>query len=218
MKATLFGAALLLASSVWADPIGGPANLNCPEGSCQGATYTLDYSGTAQSVGAVNSVYRIRYTIDTSTYTGGGVAIDAAAIKVSSSAVSATLFAAPGGVGNWAVVGGGINAGGCSGSGGGFECADWIAAGVGVAVGGTLVWEFDMTIPNGSLITSLGGASIKARYVDANGRKIGDLVSEPITLQNRSGDPDPSVPEPTSVILSLGVAAIAMHLGRKKFA
>jgi len=196
-----------------ADPIGPTVADGCVNDSCNGGIYTLSYDGTAlPDADPLHETFRITYTIDTSGVTGvvpTAVAIDAAAIKVSASVFAASLFSAPGGVGNWNLVSGGISAGGCSGSGAGFECADWVAAGVGAAIGGTLQWVFDMTVDNGTLFTGPGLASIKARYVDSGGNKIGALVSEPITLQvsssssSSSGGTSGNVPAPSSSNLAL---------------
>ena len=166
-------ALLAIGSQASADPIG----LNC--GTCQGSIYTLTYDGTAlPDLDPLKETFRITLTIDTTGYTGGGGFIDSAAIKVSSSSSGASLFNAPGGVGNWSLVTGGINANGCSGSGGGFNCANWTTSSTGVAVGGILAWTFDVQMTNGSLFTDPLEASIKARYVNTDGRKVGDLVSE----------------------------------------
>jgi hypothetical protein len=204
------GALALVATPSYADSIGGPGS-TC--GTCQGATYTLQQSVESSSGG--NTTYDITYTIDTSTYTGGGAFLDAAAVKVSSSVtpLTTTLDAAPGGIANWSVIDGGISAAGCDGSGSGFECAN-DSTEPGAAVGGTLVWVFDITIPTGSLITTPLGASIKARYVDALDNKVGDLVSEDINLQTGGGSPPPPpVPEPASLML-LGSGLLALSSKR----
>jgi hypothetical protein len=180
--------------------IGGPGS-SCA--TCQGATYTLSYSGAAlPDADPLHETYRVTLTIDTSTLSlPGAVAVDAAAIKVSASVFDSSIADAPGGPGNWDLVPGGIGAAGCSGSGGGFDCADWIGAGVGAAVGGTLTFVFDQTVDNGTLFAGLEGSSIKVRYVDANGRKIGDLVSENLTST-------PPIPEPTAaLVFATGLAA-----------
>ena len=93
---TLLGG-LSLTTSASADPIGGPLNTNCANDSCQGATYTLFFSGVPISMTVDSKTYRVTYEIDTSTYTGGGLKVDTVAIKIATDITTATLFAAPGG-------------------------------------------------------------------------------------------------------------------------
>jgi hypothetical protein len=181
--------------------IGGPGS-SCA--TCQGATYTLSYSGVAlPDADPLHETFRVTLTIDTSTLSlPGAVAVDAAAIKVSASVFDSAIADAPGGPGTWNLVPGGISAGGCSGSGGGFDCADWIGAGVGAAVGGTLTFEFDQTVDNGKLFAGLEGSSIKVRYANGDGRKVGDLVSENLSST-------PPIPEPTAaLVFAAGLAAV----------
>ncbi len=213
-----------------ADPIGP----DCP--TCNGGIYTLSYDGTALAdTDTAHETFRITLNIDTSGVTAvvpTATAIDAVAIKVASSVFNATLFSAPDGTTSWALVPGGISAIGCDGNGSGFDCADWIASGVGTAIGGTLDWIFDVTMDNGALFTLADEASIKARYVDSSGAKVGNLVSEAITLQNSSsstsggtsgssstsGGASGTVPEPNSsglVFLGLG-AVLASFLMRRR--
>jgi hypothetical protein len=175
-------------------------------GSCQGSVYTLELLGLApvDLYTGDNSfdTWRVALTIDTSGYTGTGVRIDEVAVKVSSSATTAKLVDAPGGVGLWQLVPGGLNANGCSGSGSGFECSDWIVGSLGGAVipGPLLTWVFDIDISS-PLFTQANEASIKARYVNDANVKVGALVSENITLTN--------VPEPSTLtLLGLGFAAV----------
>lgn len=221
MKARLYvvlclvlGSLAMTALPSLADPIGP----NC--GTCQGSIYTLQYALESTSGG--NSTYDITYTIDTTGYNGGGTNLDSAAVKVVSQFPSALeLDSAPGGTSNWSVMDGGISAAGCDGSGNGFVCSSATATGgVGAydAVGGTLVWIFDVTVPTGSLITSSFGASIKARYVDSSDNKVGGLVSEDITLQpGTPPPPPPPVPEPVSLLLfGSGFAVMLAKKGLSK--
>ena len=189
--------------------IGGPGS-SCL--TCQGASYALSYSGSAlPDADLLHETFRITLTIDTSTLAlPGAVAVDAAAIKVSSSVFGSAIIDAPDGAGSWNLVPGGISAGGCSGSGSGFDCADWIAAGVGTAVGGTLSFVFDQTVGNGALFAGLEKSSIKVRYVDAEGRKIGALVSESLS----SSAP---IPEPTAaLVFAAGLAVVGSRSRRAR--
>ena len=206
---------VLACAAVRADPIGGTSNTNCFNNSCQGSTYTLSYLNTPIASDATSNTYRIFYSIDTSTYTGGGSYVDNVAIKVSSDYVSFSLFDAPGGVASWQPYQTGVTANGCSGPGSGWMCADGLSnGGKGVAVGGLLQWVFDVKISNSSsLLLDVPTAadcttcsSIKTRYVDANDVKVGSLVSESITLQ---------VPEPKTLAL-VGLGMVIIGLGRKR--
>lgn len=184
---------------------------------CQGSVYTLTNLGLAPidlspSDGSFDT-YRIALTIDTSGYTGGGSDIDQVAIKVASSVDKAVLESAPGGVSDWTLQSGGLNANGCSGSGSGFECSNWvIGSPSGAAVNGSpLTWIFDVDVAS-PLLTGTDAASIKARYVDGSGNKVGALVSEDITLTPASVKP---VPEPGTLSL-LGIGFGAMILRKRR--
>ena len=128
------------------------------------------------------------------------------ALKVSSSFVNATLVSAPGGVPNWVEMFGGLNNAGCSGSGSGYDCVR-VAALVNAPIvpGATYTWVFDIEVSTGSLFTDPGDPSVKARYVNSAGGKVGALVSEGITL---------SVPEAGSVSLALMGLLAALHRRR----
>jgi hypothetical protein len=198
--------AAVTASTASADTIGP----SC--GTCQGSTYTLTNLGLASldldpADGSFDT-YRIALTINTSGYTGGGTDIDEVAIKVASSVDKAVLESAPGAVSDWTLQAGGLNANGCTGSGSGFECSDWIVGSpTGAVVNGSLLtWIFDVDVAS-PLLTGDDAASIKARYVDGSGNKVGALVSEGITLT--------PVPEPgTLSLLGIGFGAVILRKRR----
>jgi hypothetical protein len=181
----LFGVAV--ASDAGATPIGP----SC--GTCQGSIYDLTYSGAPIATTATTETFRITLTIDTSGYDGGGTNLNTVALKVSASFVSAALVTAPGGAGDWVQMYGGLNAAGCSGSGSGYDCVRVALISDAPPVpGGTYTWVFDIEVPTGGLFTGDLEASVKARYGDDFMLKVGDLVSEGITL---------SVPEPSLALL-----------------
>ena len=187
------------ASSAGATPIGP----SC--GSCQGSIYDLTYSGSPISTTATTETFRISYTIDAGGYTGAGSFLDTVALKVSSSFVNATLVSAPGGVANWVEMFGGLNNAGCSGSGSGYDCVR-VAALVNAPIvpGGTYEWVFEIEVAAGTLFASPGESSVKARYVNSAGGKVGALVSEGVTL---------SVPEPGAISLA---SAALLSLRRRR--
>jgi hypothetical protein len=195
--ASLLLADLTVAPAASATPIGP----NC--GTCQGSIYEITYEGAPVASTATTDTWRITYTIDTSGYDGGGLYLDAVSIKVSSSIVDVDLFDAPGGTSNWLELLGGLNNSGCSGSGSGFDCVTAIALDSSIAVpGGVYTWVFDIEIESGGLFLGVDQSSVKARYVNASRRKVGDLVSESITLG--------IVPEPGTLLLAgLGLGMLS---------
>ena len=202
LKTLLIAGVITAASAAHANASSiGP---NC--GTCQGSIYTLMDLGPAPidlySADGSFDTWRIALTIDTSGYTGTGVAIDEIAIKVADKVNAASMVDAPGPVASWQLVPGGLDANGCTGSGSGWDCSDWIGVGSSPAIvnGSLLTWILDVDAAS-PLLTGFNEASIKVRYVDASGNKVGALVSENIT-----------VPEPgTWSLLALGVAATLLR-------
>jgi len=201
--------AILAAGSLAnAGTIGG-AGSTC--GSCDGALYTLSYSGSPISSTAQTQTFQITFDVNDSTYTGGGSYLHAAAIKVapSSSILSASLVSAPTGFALFGVEGLGSN--GCSSGNAGYVCFQSFGRGAAVA-GSPFDFVFNVTVQTGTLLTGLDGASAKALYVNAQGLKTGALFSENITL----GTPTSATPEPGSYLLmGSGLAALALLLRRR---
>ena len=182
--AVLLVLAGFLAGPAQADPIGP----SC--GSCNGGIYSLTYSGVPlPDADPIHETFRITYHMDLTNYTlaRGTTFVHEVALKVTSNVFASSLFSAPGGTGDWTLHSGGINAGGCSGSGSGFVCAEFTGAGDGLSTvgppGPTYDWVFDITVSNGLLLTDPLEASIKGRFANGDNEKVGALLSEKITLQ-----------------------------------
>jgi hypothetical protein len=196
-----------------ATPI-GPPPLTCANSTCQGSIYELTYSGSPISSTATTQTFEVTLTIDPTNYNGGGAFIDNVAPKVSNSVTAALLVSAPTATSDWTLFMTGINAGGCSMAGGGFVCAADsnppadLPDEAPLPHAGVYSWVFDLTIPTGTLLTAPNAATIKVRYTDSAGTKVGALVSEPITLE--------IIPEPST--LALVFAGLALLTRRKPIA
>jgi hypothetical protein len=172
-------------------------------GSCLGSSYTLSYAATANP-----DIFNIFLTVDTSDTTLPGDYLNAVAPKVSSSFTSVAFVSGP--FGN--VVTGGISAGGCNGTGGGFFCSG--GTGLPIGSGDVYNWEWAITLASPSdLFTGSDEASIKASYVTTpGGTTNAGITSEDITLQPAS---TPTVPEPSTLML-LGTGALGFAGAIKK--
>jgi hypothetical protein len=81
--------------------------------------------------------------------------------------------------------------------------------GKGVAVGSVHEWTFDLAMDNGALFTGLLQSSVKGRFVDSLGNKIGALVSENATLT-------PPIPEPETYALIIAGLIVLMAAVRRQ--
>jgi hypothetical protein len=175
----------------------------------QGTTWSLTTDGVDRDADPSTQTFRLNLAVNTAGYTGSGSYLDTVGLKVSNALSAASLVAAPGGVGNWSLQSGGVNSSGCSGAGSGFECAMSNAPTQGAAVpNGIYSWIFDLTMANGALFTGDGQSSIKGRFVTDGGSKVGDLVSEGITLT--------VVPEPeTWALMVAGLGLLGLMTRRR---
>lgn len=189
----------------------GPALAN----SFQGSIWSLSTNGIDLDANPLTQTFQVALAVDTSGYTGGGSFLDQAAIKVSSSLLNASLISAPGGLANWTYHPGGLNAADCNGTGSGFECVDSVTVAGGAAVpGGIYTWVLDLTMNNGALFTGALQDSVKGRFVNASGNKVGSLVSENATMNIVTTS---AIPEPESyATLLAGLGLLGFMAGRRK--
>lgn len=189
-------------SVIQADTIGG-AGSSCA--SCEGAAYTLTYSGSPISFTSTTQTFQITLDVNDSAYDGGGSFLNAVAIKVAppSDLVSVSLVSAPSGFS--LIMDTGLNAEGCAGGSGGFLCAQSSGNGVSVA-GGPYDFVYDVTVDTGTLLTGTTAASAKARYVNSDGNKVGALFSENITLQTATATPEPN----SALMLGAGLLGFSL--------
>ncbi len=197
---------LLAGSESRATPIGP----SC--GTCQGSVYDLTYDPIPVASTATTDTWRITLSVDTAGYSGSGEYLTTVAIKVASHFVDVTLVSAPGFLAYWHEMSGGLAAAGCTGSGSGFDCVAFqtFLSLAPTVPGGTYAWVFEVEVANGALFTGASQASVKARYVNSSGAKVGALVSEGITLSAT-----PEVPEPATATL-LAVAALGLTAARRR--
>lgn len=183
---------------------------DCGGGNCFGSTYTLTYTTTSNP-----NIFDVNLAIDATGYTGTSTnLLNAVSLKIASKTSeisSVSLLSAPATFST--TESGGLNANGCSGSGGGFFCSG--SSTNGLAVGGSgdvynFLWQVQLTSPS-DLFLGADEASVKALYVTMAGKQNGN-TSAPITL-DPGGSP---VPEPSSIVLlGTGLLGAAGVIRRK---
>ncbi len=177
--------------------------------SFNGTTWTLTTNGVDLNPSAAIDQFLFTLTVDTSTPDAAvsGSYLDSVSIKVASS-VTGNSVTGPA-VGPWILQTGGLNNGGCSGSGGGFLCADVTTFTDGALVdGSTYSWVFDISMAHGALFTGIDEASVKGRFTNGNDHHVGAVTSMPITITQ--------VPEPETYAMFLAGLGLMGFMARRR--
>jgi len=192
------------------DSIGGPT---C--GTCNGATFTLTYNPDPIASTATTQTFDFEYTVNVAGFNaaanGTQLYLEAIALKPASSVLDpSTLLSAPGAIGNWTnpLITGTLNSDACSDtSGDAFACTQATSLGSfnGFTVGQSKTFTFDLAITVATGTIAAFDSSIKAEFVNANGTKVGSLLSEHI-----------DAPEPSSALfLGLTLPGVALVARRR---
>jgi len=123
----------------------------------------------------------------------------------------------------WFLMVGGLSASGCDGSGVGFYCADPAGFGATHGAAGTHdTWVFTLDLPGTTHLPGSVALTLKAMFADANGDKIGSVLSNDGTaFSSECVGPCNTdvVPEPASLVLlgtGLAIGAAALRRTRRR--
>jgi len=168
-----------------------------------GAVYTIDTTLLAPND------YQFTLHINETGYTGGGLYLGSLAFNVGdSSFTSFTLLSTPDGVGNWTYIPGGLNASGCNSEGTPWACIqNNDNGGLGYDISSLLAHSDDQYVFRFTGVTLTNPVvSLKAQYVDADNKKMGSLISLPIT----------PVPEPETYAMMLAGLGLIGFTARRR--
>jgi hypothetical protein len=172
--AFLFGAGGIAHATTYTTTIEGSSCLTC-----FGSIYTLTVTQDG-AAGATATTYDVTYSVNTSGYIGSGSGLEAINFKIANFNDIVGAPTVSGVTSFTSVILDNLSADGC-GTGGtsGFVCSESSnTGGVPVSPGTTYTFTFDnLVLKNGSLFTNTSEWSIRALYVDADGKQAG-ITSE----------------------------------------
>jgi hypothetical protein len=174
-------------------------------------TLNVIYTATvSQDAADAANQFDVTLTIDATGFSQGSGFLTAVAMQFTG-ATAVSLEDATGGTSAWsAIMAGGLNSGGCNGT-GNFFCTQNLTANLAVPASGLYTFVFDVTTSGGPLDTA---SDVKAAYnvlADNSGKNLG-LTSMGIGL----GTPPPPVPEPASLtLLCLSLVGVPFLRRRK---
>ena len=204
MRKLLIPATALLAVLAWsaqatATPFGTYT-------STDGLVFTLSNDGPvanlySETPTAVDDTFQFTLSLDYSGYTGSSDDwLKNASLKVSSGTDAVQQVSAPAMGATWAEQDGGLNNGGCDGSGSGFWCTQSASGGIVLdpsVLDPTASWVFWVDVAGGWV----DAPSLKSQWFTAGGDKIQQIS---VDLDTPSGDlppPGDEAPEPTTLLL-----------------
>jgi hypothetical protein len=172
-------------------------------------------------VGTPGGTYQVTYTADFTNFTNSAAQpfLDSLAWKHAGADVSTvSLVSYPGG--GWVTSADKtVNASGCSTSGGNTWACTKDHSSPYVATSGLLSWVFNATFSSSSLSTlNTAGDSVKMRFVDSSGNKVGALLSCQLSSNYSEDNCDhvTKVAEPGSLALfGLGLLGLGLRASRR---